>query len=400
MKSTHLSVGIFIFYAVWSMIIVKEDLIHKKISNKKLVLGIVIALLGFGLMMANTFLGLKGHSTDYLNPLFYRLSLTHLLWSIFAALILWYGEIWPAGDAKFFIITSLYIPLINPFIKGYPDYLFLLFLVSIFVISAIYVMVNATYLFYANYGSKTPQEPLTSDGIIKKSFKFIFKKLKEFLKEVNIKSIFEFLIPYVINLGMLFLIQQTISYIWTTNILQKIFKRADIVYFFLFFLWNKINRFLRNRKVMYISLSTYAVYLAIGNIFFQEKLVEILSLTLKTTITFMIILTVGKFLIESTSEGRNTYWVAAKDLKPNIVLTPDTIEILRSNPVFQGAFDTCFKDGLTQEQVDILKEWLGRLPTPNAELKAVSGRSFSEWIFIGALFLISFGNSVIDILKK
>jgi hypothetical protein len=395
MKSTYLSVVIFIFYAVWSIIVIKEDLTYKKISNKKLLLGIVIALLGFGIMAINTIIGIKGHSMDYLKPLFYNLSLYHLLWSIFAGLILWYGEIWPAGDAKFFIITSLFIPLINPFIKGFPDHLFLLFLVSIFVISAIYVLVNATYLSYVTYGSKKIQEPLTSDGIIKKSFRFIFKKLKEF----NFKSIFQFLVPYIINLGMLFLIQQTMAYIWTTNILQHIVKRVDIIYFFLFFLWNKINKFFKDRKVMYVSLSTYAVYLVIGNLFFPEKLREIIENTLYTTLTFIIILTVGKFLLESSSEGRNKYWVGVQDLKPNIVLTSDTIEVLRSNPVFQGAFDICFKDGLTEEQVDVLKEWLPRLPDPDAKLEAVSGKSFSEWIFIGALFLLLFGNSVIDILK-
>lgn len=400
MKSTHLSIGIFIFYAVWSVIIIKEDWIHKKISNKKLILGLVIALLGFGIMAINTIQGLNQQSTDYLNPLFYHLSLTHLLWSIFAGLVLWYGEVWPAGDAKFFIITSLFIPLINPFIKGFPDHLFLLFLASIFVISAIYVLINATYLFYANYGSRVPQEPLTSEGIVQRSFKFIWTSISKKLKEFNFKSIIQWLIPYIINLGMLFLIQQTISYIWKTNILQNIVKRIDIIYFFLIFLWGKINKFFKDRRVLYTSLSVYAIYLVVGNLFFPEKLREILINTLSVTITFIIILTLGRFLIESTGEGKNTYVVGVQDLKPNILLTPNTIEMLRSNPVFQGAFDTCFKDGLTQEQVDILKEWLPKLPTPDAKLEAISGKSFSEWIFIGALFLLLFGNSVIDILKK
>ena len=65
---------------------------------------------------------------------------TRLFWSAAAGVILWYAEVWPAGDAKFFMLVSAALPLADPYLRGFPNYLFLNLLINIFVAAAFWAV--------------------------------------------------------------------------------------------------------------------------------------------------------------------------------------------------------------------------------------------------------------------
>lgn len=68
-----LSAVLFVIFAAWAVGVVNVDLATKKIPNAKLVAGLKLLLLAAGALFVNTLLGLYGSTTDFLNPVFYRL---------------------------------------------------------------------------------------------------------------------------------------------------------------------------------------------------------------------------------------------------------------------------------------------------------------------------------------
>ena len=110
-------------FAVWAVTVVNIDMALKKIPNAKLVLGGRLLLLALGLELLNTYMGERGVVSSYLNWNFYLLWCAHLFWAVLAGALLWYAEIWPAGDAKFFILVAAWLPLVNPSLKNFPHFL-------------------------------------------------------------------------------------------------------------------------------------------------------------------------------------------------------------------------------------------------------------------------------------
>ncbi|MBU2529549.1 MAG: hypothetical protein KKD35_00805, partial [Elusimicrobia bacterium] len=350
----------------------------------KILLGIKFFALFFLAMAYNTYLGYTGKSDSFLNIDFYGLWLIHFLWTLLAAIILWYGEIWPAGDAKFFILISSCLPLINPFIKTFPHYLFLSLLINVFVVAAIFAFVN-----------------YVSDGIRRASpgdffgaqWEALRGRARDLYKQGGLKKFYIFF--YAINIGLIFLLHQIFA-MELKNTFGKIILRTEIIYFVLFFLWEKVAENFRSRKWVYISLVAYGIYFISGYFLFPYRLMELLMVALMNVLKFSVILFIGRYMFEFTMEKKDTYFIEAQELKPHMILSSQMMRTLRGNPVFKGAFDDCFKDGLTAEQIDILKDWLGKLEVEKPKVEIIKGRPFALWIFVGAVVFLIFNNNIVD----
>lgn len=382
----HVSFLYLLFFLVWGVSIVKGDLETGKIRNKDILTGFKVLFLFAAIFAFYTYLGLTGKSTDFLNPFFYTLYGVHLFWTLCAALALWYGEIWPAGDAKFFMFASASLPLINPFAKSFPNFLFLSLLINIFVVASFYTLLR-----------------YVSDGIHKAGpgdfFREEWKNLKTRMRSlVNTGVTERFAVMfYAVNLFFVFLLQQ-IFLLEARGVLERVVQRTELIYFFLFFLWDKIGDNFRSRKWFYISVGFFLLYFVAGYFLYQHRVTELTMTALKNVLRFSLILFFGRAMIEYVMEKKDTHFISRDEVVPNMIPSARTAKMLKNNPVFEGAFDDLFKDGFSPEQVEAVKDWLSRLGVKNPKLEIIKGRPFALWIFLGALISIIFDKHVLEII--
>lgn len=372
-------------FTAWALPVVSRDMATRKIPNAGLLTGLKLLGAGLAAHAALTALGYAGRADSYLNASFYWLFCVHLLWSAVAGIALWYAEIWPAGDAKFFMLVSAALPLANPMLRNFPSFLFLSLLINIFLAAAFWAV--GSYLasgFYAASPSDYFAE-MRRDAA---------RRLGELSSGRNAAA----LAGYFLNLGFVFLLQQVLT-LEARGFVSRFFSRADLLFFFLFILWDKIGDVFRSRRWVLVSTACYLVYFFAGWFLFRERLWLLLGTAGLNVLKFSLILFFGRFLLEFLMERKDTVYLTAAELEPGTVLSAKAARELKGNPVFDGLFDDCFKDGLTAEQVEALRGWLKRLPVPDPKVETVRGRPFALWIFAGAALLLAFDRNLAGLLK-
>ncbi|MDQ7772264.1 MAG: hypothetical protein RDU13_01945 [Elusimicrobiales bacterium] len=372
----YLALLTFAAFLLWGLGVVREDAERRKIPNARIAAGLKLLFFALALQALNTALGMSGRADSFLNPEFYRLLAGHLAWTAAAGMVLWYSELWPAGDAKFFMVASAFLPLIHPFVGGMPGYLFLVFLINTFIAASLYVL--GSYV-AEGFRSAAPSE--------------FFAKLRgdarQRLAAIAGENGRAAVAPYLLNLGFIFLLQQILMK-ELSGALFRVFSHTGVLFFFMFFLWDKIAPYFRSRAWMRVSAVSYALYFGLGLLFFSERLFEVVLGAGSNVARFSALIFVGRFMLEYLMEKKDLVYLPAAEVKEGVILSAAELRVARNNPVFEGAFEDCFKDGLSEEQARLLREWMGRLAekVPDPKIETVKGRPFALWIYAGALLTL------------
>lgn len=372
-------------FAAWGVSVVSVDLATRKIPNASIKNGFKLLAAGLAAFGFYTWAGYAGYNSSFMTYGFYRMFCLHFFWSVVAGIILWYAEVWPAGDAKFFILVSASLPLANPYLRNFPSYLFLSLLINIFLAAAFWAV--GSYI---------------ASGFASASPSVFFSEVWDDLKK-NTASLTEgknkmAVAAYALNLGFVFLLQQVLS-MEARGFLSRFFSRADLLFFFLFILWDKVGDVFRSRRWVLISAACYLLYFFLGFFLFRERLLFLLVKAGTNVLRFSLLLFVGRFMLEFLMEKKDTLFLTAAELEPGAVLSSKSARDFKNNPVFAGLFDDCFKDGLTAEQIAALRDWLKRLPVKDPKVEVVRGRPFALWIFAGGALLLALDKNIAGLLK-
>ena len=372
-----------VFYLSWGISVIREDIESGKIRNALLISASKFILIILSIQILLTMLGSFGYIKNYLLPRFYLYYFYHIIQSLIFSYILWYGEIWPAGDSKFYSVNMMFLPLINPSIAGFPKTLWISSMLNIFIIAAIY----SVFVYIKE-----------NTVLLKKGDVDAFKEVKEYyLNEFR-----EFIKFKPQTIFTIFSVFSVFSYKQAINLLLQnhifnIFHRTDIFFFLMYFLWPKISQLLKSKLWKYIMILLYLL-LFVSLLISNDPITTIKNIlfsAISNTIKFGTIFAIGKIIFEKIIESYNTYYASKDEIKPGMILSSSEIKILRENEVFRGVFDEVFKDGITQEQVDILKKWMENHPVKNVKLRFVKAKPFAFNIFIGSIFQIIFNTNVI-----
>ena len=374
-------------FSWWGVSVVSVDMASRKIPNSKIAQGYRFLLLALGLLLVNTVLGVNGHVDSYLNWNFYWLLCLHFSWAALAGVVLWYTGIWPAGDAKFFILAAAWLPVINPFIKNFPGYLFINILVNTFVAAA---LVAVGGFLASGFYQASPAD----------FFSELWSDIKARLASLGGEGGWKGwrLTAYLVNLTFIFLLQQILN-METRFFLGRYLGRVDLIYFFLFFLWDKVGGFFGSKKWLYATTACYVLYFFGGYFFFHDRLVALVLAAISNVLKFSLMLFFGRFMLEHLMEKKDIVYVGPAELEPGMILSSKASRTLQQNPLFDGAFDDCFKDGLTVEQVAALKAWLVKLPVQDPKIETVKGKPFALWIFAGSALTLLLGRNLAGFLK-
>lgn len=363
----------------WCVSVVGRDMATRKIPNAHIKAGLALFGGALGMYLVYTLLGVAGREPVYLEWNFYLLLAAHVCWSALAGIILWYAEVWPAGDAKFFMLVAASLPLANPALRNFPHYLFLSLLINIFVAAALWAL--GSYL-ASGFQSGSPSYFFAELwGDVKKRVGMLTEGKNKLLAGASL-----------VNMGFLFLLQQILN-MEARGFLSRFLGRTDILFFFMFILWDKIGGVFASRRWVYISGAFYVLYFAGGVFLFPDHLWAMALASLKNVFRFSLLLFFGRFMLEFLMEKKDIQNVTARELEPGMVPSSKTLRTLRENAAFEGEFDDCFRDGFTAEQVATLKDWMGKLNVHEPKVEVVRGRPFALWIFAGAvLSLLLDGN--------
>lgn len=385
-----------------------EDYKFHKIPNHWLLLGLAYgALVYLGLIVWNIigepitqayFTQIKGLMPDDPRPIFsipFRYFFDVGLNSAAALLIgfgLWkYGQV-AAGDAKLFFVLTLLLPLKyywKSFLPVFPAYALV---INIFTIVLIYILVQSLIFFFRRQGDIflnplrwwTTRQGRQKSAEVKNS---IFKSSR------NILSILLWLTALMLGLQLLDRPLQN----WLSFSLLSV---QPFIFVTIIILRRVVSDFFKNPKALIAIIIILSVVMVYGLITDPVNTINLTRASLKTTIIFIILLTIITKLINFYNQRAGVKKIPLDELKPGQILAKETIMELRKNAnKTQGKIK--LSRGLNKEQVEKLKSWARKNNT--SYIKIQEPFPFALWIFLGVILTVilqgSFLNKILDLLR-
>ena len=128
------------------LVISREDNATGKIRNKLILLGFMLLGATLALLALQSAVNTAFAAAllpPHLAGVFFTGYLLHACIAAAAAIALWKGGAWPAGDAKMFILAAMALPLIAPRSANFPRLLFLSLLMNVFIPAGVFFAAEA-----------------------------------------------------------------------------------------------------------------------------------------------------------------------------------------------------------------------------------------------------------------
>lgn len=377
-----------------------EDWTHRRIRNHWIGLGLLACAAGLCYLLWNSLLGYQHQrfgwlGERYLPWAFYPKVLIHLFLSLTAAYTLWRMAIWPAGDAKLYILFALMTALIDPNIPGFPLLLFMVLLVNTFVPAGILFAAETVGI----VASRAPALLRLDWG------KWL--KAKAEVVVIRAREAWPYrtqVLTMVVNLFVLF---------YAMEALQLRFRRLAlgpfgnlVLFLLLISLWSRLAGFMRNQAIGLVAFVSLSAVALAGALRWHWDVWALLVETLKTTVNFGVALSCARILFYWFIEAESLRELRAEHLRAGVVLSDETWAQLSSEGGLSEKLGERYSDGLSEDAAGALKEWLSSRkapPQPPAEGPAPAAPvvspvpsytvyhtiPFAVWIFLGAWFTIS-----------
>ncbi len=368
-----------------------EDWRKRKIKNNWILWGLGACAAGYLFLLLNSLLGhwklrFLGLGTYYLPFSFYPRVVLHLALAVTSGFFLWWMRIWPAGDAKLYIVFAASIPLIDQNILGFPLYLFLKILINIFVPAGLWVL--GTMLISA--AANLPKIRRPRFAAAKKKFIAIASRVTLYALDFW---------PYRYRLALYF-----INGLGLFTGIEIMSRRVSALEFFrhglgplcllgmLYFVWGPLSATLR-------KLGTTVVCCVIASWMYLDPKIqeigvwEILSDAVMTMFSFVIFVAAVKWIIFIILRKASEIRVEMKDLRPGMILSAKAWRAVgKLGEDREDEIPTRYADGLVPEDVAKLQSW------PSAQDVALiiyQATPFALWVYIGTLLTLTLSKNVV-----
>lgn len=368
---------IYIFLPIISFIIVSIFSIKISIFDKryKIIKNDTIKSLSYALLVIlalNLFITISSLITKtqyYLNFIFYKIYLIHTLLTIIISIIIWINNLWPAGDAKYFLILSLFLPFINHNTNNY--FLSVSLLINSFVLAAFY---------------------LISKNIF---FVILKQKDKKYLTNILKISIINLKIFNLKNFLLINIIFYFLNYIISIDRQINIFLSL-----ILYISWDNLTKFIQQKKsfkLIIIGILIVILSIALNPIKFWIVLKTSFENYLKSILLIFFIKLTENFFDNTTKK-----YLDINDIRPGMTLSSDYIKIISNHPFFtnQNILEKKLKFKIDQEMIDKIKQWKVLYPSKiNEKIEVSESVSFAIWILLGFLTQFYFEKNIIFIIQ-
>ncbi len=358
-----------------AVVVVREDALESKIRNRHLAAGLGACVAVYLLQAALTAAGSWGLLQNWFFWKFYWLSLRHLGISLAAGVALWLLNVWPAGDAKLFVVCAVFLPIIRPGLRTFPNYLFLHLLANIFVVAALFLVARS----FMDVARALWRDPA---GMAARAAAAVRAWTGSATQDARRWPTW---LPAAATTGLLFLLlgilRRAVASRVGTLVAQPAFLGVVLM-----LVWERSGAWLRNPRCG--AAAAMLGVLSLGAIAWNDPS-ESLRLLRATTFQltgFGLILWTLRVALERHFLARSRQSVSLDDLRTGMILSEETVALMRRDAAFfRENFSSLRRDGLTDEQVVRVREWfLGFSPDKRA-LGVAHAYPFALWIFIGTL---------------
>lgn len=376
---------------------VYEDIHRGKISNRWIKVGLKIGAVLYLILLLLSVRGwlgkgIFGHLFLYYPPDHYGQIATNIILNILVAYLFWQYRFWSAGDAKLFILFASLLPLeyyTNGLLPWFPSSALL---INIFLPVFAFLSVKIILHSLKATGRKMDTKKI-SDFHPGNCLSWIKACIQGNLP--SRKEVFVFTSAVFLTLIALPLLKGKIRSLLPSPF-QSNLSVLMICYIFNYYFYEYINKFLR--KSLFWGLCVFGVifYVIFANLYSWETLLLSLRITFKAGFAFMIILIAFKGLADAYIKEQEITLLDVDNLKPGIVLPEEIIKKIKKDKDFLAQIGDIFSDGLTQKQVNILKNSL--LEEGTKCLPAYKTSPFAHWILLGVIITIVLKQSLIHFL--
>ncbi len=271
---------------------------------------------------------------------------------------MWWVHMWAAGDAKLFSVFTFMIPV--DFYSKFHVRLFPSFalLYNIFLCALVVVCFDfALKLVKRGAESRRSGEMREFiDKFVNRKYasSFISNHWKPWLRLI-LGLIFSFLITSMIRKYLSTAVEKLIPWKFTID-LKDIEINESIIFLLFFLLFRPLTKLYQNLIFYYITIFSLAAYLIFVVLYTNSpkilfELVHFGGLS--------ILLIIFRKVYEFYSERINVMSIPLNELIPKTILSKKTIKQIETadKDFFKQNFELLFADGLTEDQINALKDW-------------------------------------------
>ncbi len=361
-------------FAALGLLIAYEDFKTHKIRNVRILSGLMICALGYALLF-----GVRLWAGSGVPPYFFGRAATHALLSVIIALSFWQTDIWPAGDAKLFILAAILLPLIDLNLPRFPHALFLVLLINIFIPCMAFTLLYIVF----RYACKWIEGTTSPDWLVLQ-WRDFFRSKARALAPQDLKMLLGFLALFLAGTAVRFVLLRVSSYWLTVHAL---------FYLLLYLYWDALASLMKDKMgTTLISLSV--AYLAVGIVSFPAALGAHLRYAFGMYAGFGGLFMLLRLALETGTKALEGRVIDATAVQAGMVPLD-----LKLDPSFHWEdFGPLSRDGLSSEQAAQLRAWAQPLP-PALRLITVSGdsRAFAGWIICGTALTLLLRTDVLHL---
>lgn len=374
-----------------------DDWRRQKVRNTWVLFSLGMCALGFSFLLLNSLLGrweigFLGLGEFFLPISFYFSSALHFALIAGAGLLVWRIGIWPAGDAKLYMVFGLLAVLIDQNIKGFPFLLFLKLLINIFVPAGLWVLAVVSLLLLVIGCLRLP---LLRGADVRRTLIAGFDRLV--IRVMDHWPHKWKMAVFSLNMFALFLAMEIGTLRINDLEIMKSGMGPLLMLLFLYVVWNPISDFLQKR-------GTLAVWGVLGLLLYFDPQVRAAGLktvlfdSVKMMVSFGFLSGLLRWLVVLHLRRMSERRVGLGDLKPGMILSEESWETVKElGAEDDEALRRRYADGLFSEDVVKIKSWS---EVPDLMLTAYRAMPFALWVFGGTLFTMASSRNVVYWLMK
>lgn len=353
-----------------------SDIRFGKIKNSHIRLGyIYIMLLYLFLAYYSLYIVNQPDNLKYLSELLINGTIAFVV-----GYLLWYFNLWAAGDAKLFPLYSLLIPMEFYFKNHVPNFPSLVLLTDTFIIICLALFLKILLVIIASCFK-----------YLKRPFPII-SLIPKYNKKTVIKAVLSILKLFVFTASLLIVIQFIMVKI---PVIQKItIFQIPIAYLLFFPLQMFFSRTLLKYKIAIIIVCLGGVLCSTNLIISGQT--NILIMAIKMAVLFMLILSLVMQLVNKYIDQQEIKKISINKLSPGNFLAPQSLELITTKirqRVLTGDLYLSCSDGLSKSQIKTIKKLFRG--DPNQELYICHTFPFAPFMFLASLFILIYKGSLL-----
>ena len=369
---------VFLVVGLWAA---WKDVRERRVGNRWLLAGLGSA----ALLYAALALGIGWTAFGAADGFLLKVVLDAVLGAA-AAIALWRCGLWPAGDAKLFIVFCLLVSLMDPNLRGFPQYLWLILLVNTFVIASLFILGLLVFEWVLMLAHLT-----TKDG--QKEARAFADRVRRRLREE-----WPYRGRYVIlvwNTFALFILFRLCRSYWqgSATPLENLALYAGF-----YAAWGFLSQFLARGDIAKVSFLIVALIVAPAGLFWKPRLLSEIWAGSRQAAGFWFLMPLGRLVINFYLDSTRRYRVEPKHLRPGLILSQESWQTLMPSVGGGAAAEpwTRYADGLSAEEVSWMEQ--NAMAQVGAGLEAHHAVPFAQWLFLGALWTVLQRKNVVECL--